>query len=156
MDREQRTSLNYFFVNVFNQILSWEENSFKEMGLSDLSLRELHVIEAVCYLKGMGKNRMSDIAKYLSITPGSLTTSVNTLVKKGYLERENDKDDRRVVLIVPKDGAEKVNTLHAGFHSAMIDEVEKIVNNEEIDVLVKTLEKLSVFFGEKSKVRGRK
>ncbi len=156
MDREQRTALNYFFVNVFNQILSWEENSFKEMGLSDLSLRELHVIEAVCYLKGMGKNRMSDIAKYLSITPGSLTTSVNTLVKKGYLERENDKDDRRVVLIVPKDSAEEVNKLHAGFHSAMIDEVEKIVNNEEIDVLVKTLEKLSVFFGEKSKVRGRK
>ncbi len=156
MDKEQKTALNYFFVNVFNQILSWEENSFREMGLSGLSLRELHVIEAVCYLKDVGKNRMSDIAKYLSITPGSLTTSVNTLVKKGYLLRKYDKDDRRVVLIVPGESAKRVNELHADVHSAMIDEVEKIANNDEIDVLVKTLEKLSVFFAEKSKARGRK
>ena len=156
MKKEQKKTLNYFFVNVFNQILSWEENSFKEMGLSDITLRELHVIEAVCYLKESGKNRMSDIAKYLSITPGSLTTSVNTLVKKGYLRRETDKHDRRVVLIVPHGDAERVNGLHAQFHAAMIDEVEKIASDNELDVLVKTLEKLSIFFADKSKVRGRK
>ncbi len=153
MDNKQRERLNYFLVHVFNHILSWEEGSFKEMGVSDLSLRELHVIEAVCNLKEVGKNRMSDIAGYLSITPGSLTTSVNTLVKKGYLVRENHKDDRRVVLIVPTAEAEKVNLLHARFHSAMIQDVAKALNADEVEVLVKTLENLSVFFAEKSKVR---
>jgi len=156
LEKRQREKLNYFFVHIFNQILSWEESSFKEMGLSDLSLRELYVIEAVCYLKENGENKMSSIAKYLSITPGSLTTSVNTLVKKGNLEREDDPDDRRVVLIVPTKRADRVNKIHADIHSAMIDEVGKAANNNEVDVLVNTLEKLSIFFAKKSKVRGRK
>jgi len=38
----------------------------------------------------------------------------------------------------------------------MIDEVGKAANNNEVDVLVNTLEKLSIFFAKKSKVRGRK
>ncbi|MBQ9756937.1 MAG: winged helix-turn-helix transcriptional regulator [Clostridia bacterium] len=156
MENNQKEKLNYFLVHIFNHILSWEESSFKEMGVSDLSLRELHVIEAVCRLKKSGKNRMSDIANYLSITPGSLTTSVNTLVKKGYLVRENDENDRRVVLIVPTKQADEVDKIHAGFHAAMIDEVEKAISNGETDILVNTLEKLSIFFTEKSKVRGRK
>lgn len=156
MNKNQKEKLNYFLVHVFNHILSWEESSFKEMGISDLSLRELHVIEAVCNLKKTDKNRMSDIANYLSITPGSLTTSVNTLVKKGYLVRENDKNDRRVVLIVPSEKAEKVNALHATFHSSMIDKVAEAVGDDESYVLVKTLENLSIFFTEKSEVRRRK
>ncbi len=156
MDKNQKEKLNYFLVHIFNHILSWEESSFKEMGISDLSLRELHVIEAVCNLKKTDKNRMSDIANYLSITPGSLTTSVNTLVKKGYLDRENDKNDRRVVLIVPSEKAEKVNAVHATFHTSMIEKVAEVVGDDESHVLVKTLENLSVFFTEKSEVRRRK
>ncbi|MBO4941160.1 MAG: winged helix-turn-helix transcriptional regulator [Clostridia bacterium] len=156
MDKNQKERLNYFLVHIFNHILSWEESSFKEMGISDLSLRELHVIEAVCNLKKSDKNRMSDIANYLSITPGSLTTSVNTLVKKGYLVRENDKNDRRVVLVVTSEKAEKVNDIHATFHSSMIEKVAEAVGDDESRVLVKTLEKLSIFFTEKSEVRRRK
>ncbi|MBR2453198.1 MAG: MarR family transcriptional regulator, partial [Clostridia bacterium] len=129
MDKNQKEKLNYFLVHIFNHILSWEESSFKEMGISDLPLRELHVIEAVCNLKKSDKNRMSDIANYLSITPGSLTTSVNTLVKKGYLVRENDKSDRRVVLIVPSEKAEEVNAVHATFHASMIDKVAETVGD---------------------------
>ncbi|MBR5614656.1 MAG: winged helix-turn-helix transcriptional regulator [Clostridia bacterium] len=155
MDNKQGERLNYFLVHVFNHILSWEEGSFKEMGISDLSLRELHVIEAVCNLKDVGKNRMSDIAGYLSITPGSLTTSVNTLVKKGYLVRENHNDDRRVVLIVPTVEAEKVNALHARFHSEMIQGIANALDADEVEVLVKALDNLSVFFAEKLKVRRR-
>ena len=42
---------------------------------------------------------MSDIAAALHITVGSLTTSMNGLVKKGYTERERSGKDRRVVYI---------------------------------------------------------
>ncbi len=156
MDSKQKSEINYFFVHVFNQILSWEEHSFKEMGFSDLSLRELHVIEAVCNLKETKRNRMSSIASYLSITPGSLTTAVNTLVKKGYLERENVPEDRRVVLIVPTDKAILVNETHSKFHSEMIDAVGELTNEKEVEVLVETLGKLSNFFENKSNIGGRK
>ncbi|MBQ9736988.1 MAG: MarR family transcriptional regulator [Clostridia bacterium] len=155
MDKNQKTALNTFFVYVFNQILSWEEQSFKEMGISEISLRELHVIEAVYSLKENGKNRMSEIAKYLAITPGSLTTAVNCLVKKGYLSRENLPEDRRVIMINPTDKAFRVNESHKQFHEKMIDSIEKYIDDESADAVIKTLEGLSGFFAEKEELRRR-
>ncbi len=155
MDKNQKTALNTFFVYVFNQILSWEEQSFKEMGISEISLRELHVIEAVYSLKESGKNRMSEIAKYLAITPGSLTTAVNCLVKKGYLSRENLPDDRRVIMISPTDKAFGVNEIHKQFHEKMIDSLEKYIDDEDADSVIKALEGLSGFFAENEELRRR-
>jgi DNA-binding MarR family transcriptional regulator len=153
MDKNQKTALNGFFVRVFNQILSWEEQSFKEMGISEISLRELHVIEAVYSLKESGENRMSEIAKYLAITPGSLTTAVNCLVKKGYLTRENLPDDRRVIMINPTDKAFEVNEIHTKFHEKMIDSIEKYIDDESAEAVIKALSGLSEFFAEKDELR---
>lgn len=43
------------------------------------------------------KKTTSEVAKELSITVGTLTTAINKLVKKGYVERIRSEDDRRVV-----------------------------------------------------------
>lgn len=148
MTDKEKATINQFFVRVFNQILSWEEQSFKEMGISEITLRELHVIEAVYSLIEKGENQMSEIAKYLSITPGSLTTAVNCLVKKGYLERESQPNDRRIVKIVPTKEAEEVNKMHEKLHKEMIDGVMSNIDDKDIKVVVKTLEGLNKFFGE--------
>ena len=42
---------------------------------------------------------MSAVARALSVTVGTLTISVNSLVKKGYVIRQRSSEDRRVVLI---------------------------------------------------------
>ena len=47
MTESQRDELNYFFVHVFNQILAYEEQALSAMGAQDLSVKELHVLEAV-------------------------------------------------------------------------------------------------------------
>ncbi len=148
MTDKEKAMINQFFVRVFNQILSWEEQSFKEMGISEITLRELHVIEAVYSLIEKGENQMSEIAKYLSITPGSLTTAVNCLVKKGYLERESQPNDRRVVKIVPTKAAEEVNKIHEDLHKEMIDGVMSNIDDKDMGVVLKTLEGLNKFFGE--------
>lgn len=148
MTDKEKATINQFFVRVFNQILSWEEQSFKDMGISEITLRELHVIEAVYSLIEKGENQMSEIAKYLSITPGSLTTAVNCLVKKGYLERESQPNDRRIVKIVPTKAAEEVNKMHEKLHKEMIDGVMSNIDDKDIKVVVKTLEGLNKFFGE--------
>ncbi len=154
MIEKEKATVNQFFVRVFNQILSWEEQSFKDMGISEITLRELHVIEAVYSLLENGENQMSEIAKYLSITPGSLTTAVNCLVKKGYLKRENDPNDRRVVKIVPEKKAEEVNKMHEKLHREMIDGVLENIDDKDISVVLKTLEGLNNFFGKKQTSRG--
>jgi len=148
-----RKELNYFFVTVFNQILSWEEQSFKSMGLEGITLRELHVIEAIFHLKEKGENRMSQIARYLAITPGSLTTAVNCLVKKGYLKRESAPGDRRVIMIEPTEIAREANDIHSEYHSRMIDFIADGMSGAEADLLVKVLEKVGKYFAESANTR---
>lgn len=153
MRAEKRDELNNVFVKVFNQILSWEEQSFKDMGISEITLRELHVIEAVYSLLEENNNRMSEIAKYLAITPGSLTTAVNCLVKKGFLEREPSPDDRRIVKIIPTAKACEVNKIHQQFHKDVIEEITIGMEDNDIDIVIKMLSNLDRTFADNKLLR---
>lgn len=46
-----------------------------------------------------GGVKVSQLSSHLQITPGAVTHIINSLVKKKFVERLNDKDDRRIVLI---------------------------------------------------------
>ena len=102
----------------------------------------MHIIEAV----GLDGGNMSSIAAKLKVTVGSLTTSMNALVKKGYTERKRSEQDRRVVYIRLTEKGEKAFHHHAEFHRQMIDAGLDSLGEEEVTVLVKTLEKLTEFF----------
>ena len=53
----------------------------------DITNNDMHVIEAI----GIGEPKnMSSIARELSVTVGTLTIAMNSLVKKGYVERSGD------------------------------------------------------------------
>jgi len=150
LEKRQREKLNYFFVHIFNQILSWEESSFKEMGLSDLSLRELHVIEAVSSLEGSGKNSMAEVARYLKLSPASLTTAVNVLVKKQYLEREYSPNDRRVIFVRLTPKGVEANVRYLGFVKDMIREVGDDLDEQTADRMIEFIYKLSEYLEDRS------
>lgn len=153
MTKAQKESLNMQLVHVFNRILSWEEQTFRKMEQSDLSLRELHVIEAIYHLQKSGENRMSAVARYLSITPGSLTTSVNVLVKKGYVVRRASESDRRVVELLLTEKAEKVNKIHTRLHDKMIDGICDSLDEVQVDTLFAAVKNLSEYFADKCGMR---
>lgn len=71
-------TVNDYLVSVFNDILTIEESELKKSQFKDLSITEMHTIEAI----GMYKKTTSEVAKELSITVGTLTTAINKLVKK--------------------------------------------------------------------------
>ena len=88
-------TLNRFLVEVFNEILKTEEQTLTAEW-PDLSLREFHLIEEVCRAEDLHRdNRAGAIAAAQRVTAGTLTTAVNLLEKKGYLERRRDNLDRR-------------------------------------------------------------
>lgn len=146
MTDAQRTYLNDFFVHVFNKILAWEEQALSQVGARDLSVKELHVLEAVSDLTAQGRNTMTAIAESLSIRVSSLTTAVNTLVRKGYLERGGEPGDRRVIRVRLTEKGEQANSLHSQFHGHMIDRVTQGLSDQELDVLVQSLKNLGAFF----------
>ena len=92
---DNREVINDVLVNLFNEILRLEEEAIITDKYKDISNNDMHIIEAV----GLGGGNMSSIAAKLKITVGSLTTSMNSLVKKGYVKRERSEKDRRVVFI---------------------------------------------------------
>ena len=90
MTDQQQEKLNDFFVGVFNQILAWEGQTIRNIGVQDLSIRELHVIEAVSDLSKLEKNTMANIAKHISLTPGALSVAVNAgQIKTGAPSRSD-------------------------------------------------------------------
>ena len=146
MTREQQDELNYFFVHVFNQILACEEQALSGVGARDLSVKELHVLEAVGDLAAGERNTMTQIADALAIRVSSLTTAVNTLVRKGYLERGGEPGDRRVIRVRLTPKGEEANLLHARFHAHMVESAAAKLEDGELDTLLRSLRQLDQFF----------
>ena len=146
MTREQQDELNYFFVHVFNQILACEEQALSGVGAKDLSVKELHVLEAVADLTYQERNTMTQIADALAIRVSSLTTAVNTLVRKGYLERGGEPGDRRVIRVRLTPKGEDANRLHARFHAHMVESAAARLGDGELDTLLRSLRQLDRFF----------
>ncbi|MCI9534511.1 MAG: MarR family transcriptional regulator [Lachnospiraceae bacterium] len=109
----------------------------------DITNNDMHVIEAV----GLGEPKnMSAIAKVLSVTMGTLTIAMNSLVKKGYVKRTRGKEDRRVVYISLSEKGKGAYQHHEKFHRHMIDEILKDLTEEETEALMKSLTKLDQWF----------
>ena len=77
--------LNEILVRLFRSIMDVEEKAIITREFQDITNNDMHVIEAIGI--GTPKN-MSSIAKKLSVTVGTLTIAMNSLVKKGYVKRE--------------------------------------------------------------------
>lgn len=151
MTEPQHEELNHFFVHVFNQILAWEEQALSRVAARDLSVKELHVLEAVSDLAAENRNTMTQTADALAIRVSSLTTAVNTLVRKGYLERGGEPGDRRVIRLWLTPKGEEANRLHAQFHARMVEEAASELEEGELDALLRSLRQLERFFYEMSR-----
>ena len=134
--------LNRFLVEIFNEILRTEERCITQSGHTDLSIRELHVIEAVCQCAEKGKNTASDIAALLDVVPGTLTVSTAALERKGYLTRREDPADRRSQLLYPTAKAEELKAskaeIEAEFYAYLLSELTA----EEANTFVALLDRL--------------
>ncbi len=137
--------INELLVEVFNHILSIEQEHLRKQGVQ-LSMNEIHVLEAI---KKSSEATMSNVAKRLRITVGTLTTSINRLVEKGYCERYSKPGDRRKVFLRLTKKAEKVLKIHDDFHEEMITATLEDLKLEDNTVLIDSLEKLSAYFKEK-------
>jgi transcriptional regulator, MarR family len=136
-------TLNEVLVNLFNDIMDIEQKAIITPEFKDITNNDMHVIDAIGV--GTPKN-MSSIARELSVTVGTLTIAMNSLVKKGYVVRERSSEDRRVVYISLSEKGKKAYEHHASFHRQMIQGVMEELDGKELEVLVKTLKHLNSWF----------
>lgn len=142
MDHSYR-ALNGVLVELFKDIMDIEEDAIITGEFKDISNNDMHIIEAI----GIDEPKnMSSIAKKMSVTMGTLTISMNSLVKKGYVSRERSEKDRRVVYIQLTEKGIRAYHHHASFHEEMIEAVVKGLADKEREILVTALVQLKEFF----------
>jgi len=140
------SAVNELLAGVFNDILNIEEKALKNGVFNDVSVSEAHTIEAI----GMYEPKnMSDVARRLSITVGTLTVAVTNLVKKGYVIRERCVKDRRVVNISLTKKGRVFYRFYAKVHSDMIKEITVGMSEQEVNALNAALSNLSRYLIDK-------
>ncbi len=146
---KKHDSLNKILVRLFNDVLKIEEKSLCTGDFSDLTITEYHTIENI----GSHRERtMSETAKALKITSGTLTTGIDNLVKKGYVKRGRSEDDRRKVVITLTESGEKAYKIHEEFHNDLIEHTLSDLEPEQERVLIKALFNVNSYFKEKYKI----
>ncbi|NLY49153.1 MAG: MarR family transcriptional regulator [Clostridiales bacterium] len=138
--KEKLLEINRILVEIYNDVNHIEEYSIKNGEFKDLSITEIHTIEAV----GMyGSSTMSEVASRLDITMGTLTTAIDKLIKKGYVERFRSDVDRRIVNVKLTNRGKLAYRIHEKFHLDMVKSIMDDFSEEEEDILLSALRKLS-------------
>ena len=139
------TQLNKTLVDTYRSITKVEEQALKNTGKMDLSISEMHLIEAVGKDKACGRT-ISDIAQELGITLPSVTVAINKLVKKGYVEKVKGENDARTVYVKLTKSGSKMDAVHRYFHEQMVRKISEGFSDGEKETLLKGIQKLNDFF----------
>lgn len=137
---EKLVMINKMLVEVYDDVNLIEEYSIKQGTFSDLSITEIHTIEAVGLY---GTKTMSEVSMELGITMGTLTTAVDKLIKKGYMERSRSDSDRRIVNVNLTNRGKLAYRIHEKFHLDMVKAIMLDFTPQEEEALLTALSKLN-------------
>ena len=127
-------------VKLFNDILDYEESVLRASEFKELTNNDIHVIRAI----GMNEKRnMSMIAKELAVTIGTLTISINSLVRKGYVIKERSEKDKRVVFVNLSSKGEAAFSRNEELYDQMVNSMLEDLEDNEMDILMKSLLKVN-------------
>ena len=144
---DNREIINETLVHLFHEIQKLEEEAIITEDFKDLTNNDMHIIEAV----GLEGGNMSSIAAKLDITVGSLTTSMNSLVKKGYVEKVRGEEDGRIVYVSLTRQGRRIDSAHRYFHESMVRSIIRDMTESEMQALYKGVMKLDTFLKEQLK-----
>ena len=137
--------INKGLIKVYSGILWIEENELRKSTFNDLTIKEMHAIDAITMYN---HQTISQVGEKLHLTPGTMTSMADRLIRKGYVERIRDKDDRRIVRLRLTKRGRVLYRAHRAFHNMMVERFLKGMNDEEMKVVKKALQNLEDFVDE--------
>lgn len=122
---------------VFKLAIKVQEDYIKYSPFPELSMNEMHIIEAVSKQQFP---TMTNVAKTLKVTVGTLTTNVKTIVNKGFLTRERSSADHRVTYLHITDKGYQALEVHNQFHRDLSGLYSQHIPDEMIGWVYDTIE----------------
>ena len=128
-------------VRIFENVLLTEEKSLSKGYFSDLSLAEMHTLTAIGPYEA---KTMSQTAQILGITTGTLTVSIDRLVKKGYVDRRRDDRDKRIVRISLTRNGKLACRMHSKFHRVLAKRILEPYGDDDRTRLLELVKAIDV------------
>lgn len=148
MNKEDQRFINNALVDVYDNIMRIEEKSIKKSQFSDITVKELHLIHAI----GLGSNKsISEVARLLNLSKGTLTINLNILERKGYLNRIQNKKDRRITNLKLTRKGKLLYRAHDAFHKKLVASFLSGFDDDEVHLIKRAMIKLQGFVKEAEK-----
>lgn len=121
------------FARVYNKFkLQFYRSVFDLVRERDgsLSAMEAFSLEVIGIL---GEPTVGQFAEFLSISQSNATYKVNSLIKKGYVERLNSTEDRREYFLILSDKYYRYINLMSSYQLDVIERIENRFTPEDVE-----------------------
>lgn len=137
VDLKQLRSLNDVFSNVMRQIFLTPISSGPDQNDVTWAQRKILLM-----IESGGPQKMSDIARQISVTMSGATAVVDKMVQAGLVTREFSPADRRVVLIAISDKGREVMVDCVRVQERVFESVLDRLTPEKRDELLQSFERI--------------
>lgn len=130
-------NINLLIDEFYKTFYRIEELELKK-NIRCLTINEFHIIDTI----NEDTLNMNELSDKLNVTMGTATTTIDNLVKKKFVKREREDEDRRRVNISLTNKGLLALTSHKTFHNQMIKLITKNLSEKELQSFSKIFGKL--------------
>lgn len=133
-DYEKLGELFHLLIEKYNNGNHKHNRRLKHLTMAD--------IRAIINIGHMRRERMSNLARHLHLTVGTLTNTIDRLVQKGYVQRHRSDEDRRIVEVSLSPKGEDLFKEISTMRKERAEKFFGQLSDEELEVLERILSKL--------------
>ncbi|GAP03074.1 transcriptional regulator, MarR family [Fructobacillus pseudoficulneus] len=134
--------VNQDLMEMFTNVVWVEEYELKQSPFAALTVKELHTIYVISMYD---EKTASQVAKAVHLSPSAMTTAIDRLVDKGYVERRRSKEDRRVVKLGLTHQGRVLYRAHRQFHYKVTKALMEDMSTEEALAMERAVHNLQTY-----------
>lgn len=128
------------FVKVYDKFkLQFYRRVFELVRERDGSLSAMEAF-SLEVIKMLGQPTVGQFADFLNISQSNATYKVNSLIKKGYLERENSRTDRREYHLILSEKFFRYAELLSSYEITVMNRIKERFPSEEVALFDRMLQ----------------
>jgi DNA-binding MarR family transcriptional regulator len=138
MRKDPDLDINEYLMQITENLRLFEESNRSMM--KNLTVQEVHTIALIGRLESP---RMSELAERGHVTRGAISIMVNKLVKKGFVKRARDVNDRRVVTAGLTPRGRSVAKEHQKYHDKVNARIIASLTDKEKRQVARLMQKIA-------------
>ena len=112
--------------------------------LEELTMIEINTIVVIG--RNGNRQKMSDVANSLGVSTGTPTVTVDRLIKKGYVLRDKDPEDRRQVIVMLSEKGLEAYRHVVELKGLIVERLFSLMTDEQLKALISILDVLNTNF----------